>query len=399
MNLIKRIYCRAFQTVFKLAIPILPYRLPKILNSVDEIASLLVSKKVSSVLLITDNFLRTSKLTENLEKLLEQNNIKCAVYDKTQANPTIINVEEARGLYIQNGCQMIIAFGGGSPMDCAKAVGARIACPNRSINQLKGILKVWKKIPTLIAIPTTAGTGSEVTVASLITDSETKHKCTINSFPLIPHYAVLDPVITYSLPKHLTSTTGLDALTHAVEAYIGNSTTQQTRECALEATRMIFENISIAYNDGTNYEARKNMLNASHKAGIAFTKSYVGYVHAIAHTLGGQYNIAHGLANAVLLPVVLEEYGDKIYRKLYELALYVGICEKEDSYEVGAKKFIASIKELNRTLNIPTSFKDIVDEDIPLMARHADKEANPLYPVPMLWDIEKLEKIYHKVKE
>ena len=399
MNIIKKIYCRVFQTVFKLAIPILPYRTPEILNSISEIPSLLKEKQLKSVLLITDNFLRESKLTENLETLLAQNKIDCVVYDKTQANPTIINVEEARTLYLENGCQSIIAFGGGSPMDCAKAVGARIACPNRSIKQLKGILKVWKKIPTLIAIPTTAGTGSEVTVASLITDSENKHKCTINSFPLIPSYAVLDPTITFSLPKHLTATTGLDALAHAVEAYIGNSTTKETRQCALEATKIIFENLVVAYNDGANFDARKNMLEASHKAGIAFTKSYVGYVHAIAHTLGGHYNVAHGLANAILLPVVLDEYGKKIYKKLYELACYAGICNEEESFEVGAEKFISAIKNLNKELNIPTMFKEINVEDIPMMAKQAEKEANPLYPVPILWDVLKLEEIYHKVKE
>ena len=398
MNVFKKMYCRVFQTIFKLAIPILPYRSPKILNSITQIVELFCSKNIKSVLLITDGFLRANNMTASLENILKGNNIDCAVYDKTLANPTIINVEQARELYLEKNCEAIIAFGGGSPIDCAKAVGARIVYPNKTVKQLQGILKIWKKLPTFIAIPTTAGTGSEVTVASLITDSETKHKCTINSFPLIPHYAVLDPTITYSLPKHLTATTGIDALTHAVEAYIGNSTTKETRKCALDAVKIIFENILTAYYDGTNYEARKNMLEASHKAGIAFTKSYVGYIHAVAHTLGGQYNIAHGYANAVLLPTILEEYGEKVYKKLYELAIFANICDKNDSQIIGAKKFISKIKELNSQLNIPETFKELRAEDITIMAKHADKEANPLYPVPTLWDKKKLEKIYHKVK-
>ena len=181
---------------------------------------------VKSVLHVTDPFLRKSRITEPLERLLQENKIHCAVYDKTCANPTVHNVEDAKKLYQKENCEWLIAFGGGSSMDCAKAVGACIAYPKKSINQLKGLLRVWRKIPPLIAIPTTAGTGSEVTVTAVITDSEKKHKYTMNNFTLIPSYAVLDPQVTFSLPPHLTATTGMDALTHAVEAYIGGSTSK-----------------------------------------------------------------------------------------------------------------------------------------------------------------------------
>ena len=177
-----------------------------------------------------------------------------------------------------------------SSIDCAKAVGARVAKPHQSLEKMKGILKVHKKLPLLIAIPTTAGTGSETTLAAVITDAESRHKYPINDFPLIPRVAVLDPKVTASLPPFLTATTGMDALTHAVEAYIGNSTTAGTRADALFAVKMIFENIDRAYTDGSDLEARKNMLLAAFSAGCAFSKSYVGYVHAVAHSLGGEYN-------------------------------------------------------------------------------------------------------------
>lgn len=399
INPIRKAYCRIFQGAFKIALPLLPYREPKILSSIEKIPALLKSKSMERVLLVTDSMLRVNKVTMPLESELKNRGIECFIYDKVQPNPTVNNVENALRIYKKNSCECIIAFGGGSPIDCAKAVGARVAYPNKSLGQLKGILRILKKIPLLIAIPTTAGTGSEVTLTSVITDSEKKHKYTMNSFPLIPRYAVLDPRVTYSLPKHLTSTTGLDALTHAVEAYIGNTTTRQTRKWAVEAVSLVLNNLETAYNEPTNEKARTNMLRASYLAGAAFSQSYVGYVHAVAHSLGGQYNIPHGLANSVLLPVVLEDYGDTVYKKLHRLSVEVGIAKETDDKIETAEKFIDIIKQMNKRMNIPTSFPEIHKEDIPVMAKHADKEANPLYPVPKLMNAKELEKFYYKVAD
>ena len=284
-------------------------------------------------------------------------------------------------------------------MDCTKAVGARIAYPKKPLSKLKGVLRVLRRIPTLIAIPTTAGTGSEVTLASVITDSEKKHKYTMNDFTLIPRYAVLDPTVTFSLPPHLTATTGMDALTHAVEAYIGRSTSKETRRKALEATALIFANIEKAYSNGRDYEARANMLKAAYLAGVSFSKSYVGYVHAVAHSLGGQYNLPHGLANSVLMPIVLESYGKKAYNKLHKLGIVAGVASEQDTHEVGAKKFIEAIKALNKRMNIPENLTGIKKEDIAVMAKHADKEANPLYPVPKLMNAKELERFYYQVAD
>ena len=399
MNLLKKVYCRTFQFAFKMAIPVLPYRDPKEMASVDEVPVLLRKLGRGSVLLVTDKPLREAGVTARLEKVLDEAGIKCAVFDGTEQNPTIKNVEAARKVYIRNNCKALIGFGGGSSIDCAKAVGARLAYPKRSIDQMKGILKIWRRIPPLIAIPTTAGTGSEVTVASIITDSDKKHKYALNSFPLIQHYNVLDPKVTYTLPPSLTATTGMDALTHAVEAYIGGSTTAKTRKLAKEAVKLIFENIETAYKDGKNYEARDKMLHASNRAGLAFSISYVGYVHAVAHSLGGQYGIPHGLANAVLLPIVLEDYGECVYKKLSELAFVAGIGEEGGSEEQNAKRFIAAIREKNNNMRIPEKLKGIRKEDIPVMAGHADREGNPLYPVPKLMDAKELERFYYKVAD
>lgn len=399
MNKIKKLYCRSFQNIFKLALPFLPYRKPEIIGSVKKLPEIIKKRKCDNVLIITDAGIMKLGLTGRLEKALSDNGITYSIYDKTVANPTTVNVSEALDIYVSNNCNAIIGFGGGSSMDCAKAVGARIAKPKQSLEKMKGILKVHKKLPLLIAIPTTAGTGSETTLAAVITDAETRHKYAINDFPLIPRYAVLDPKVTLSLPPFITATTGMDALTHAVEAYIGNSTTHGTRKDALLAVKLIFENLDTAYNDGGNIEARRNMLKASFYAGCAFTKSYVGYVHAVAHSLGGEYNVPHGLANAILLPFVLETYGDTIHKKLYKLAVEAGIAEKGTPYNEAAEKFIDAIKDMKKRFEIGDTVKEIREEDIKKLSKYADKEANPLYPVPVLMNAKELEQFYYMLME
>lgn len=397
MNILKKAYCRAFQTIFKLAIPVLPYKTPKQIDAINKVADVLFDKKINNVLIVTDKTLKDLGLLTSLENALTSKEIQYVIYSDTVPNPTVKNVEAAKDLYIKNNCKALIGFGGGSSIDCAKAVGARIAKPKQSIPKMKGILKIHKRIPLLIAIPTTAGTGSETTLATVITDETTRHKFPINDFPLIPSYAVLDAEVTRNLPPHITSTTGMDALTHAVEAYIGNSTTKETRANAIKAIQLIFTNIEKAYNNGNDMTARKNMLYASFLAGSAFSKSYVGYCHAVAHSLGGKYNTPHGLANAVLLPYVLDEYGKSAYKKLKELAVATKLAKKDTNTEKAAKRFIEKIRTLNKSLDIPETLQGIQKNDIEELARHAEKEANPLYPVPKLMTAKELEKFYRLV--
>ncbi len=397
MNIFRKVYCRMLMGVFYAIKPFLPYRIPKAIESIHDIPKLLKENEKTSVLLVTDKGIRSLGITSALESQFKETGIACIVYDNTNVNPTVANVEEALAIYKVNHCQAIVAFGGGSAMDCAKTIGARLAKPKKTVNQMGGLLRVRGKTPLLIAIPTTAGTGSEATPATVITDRETGHKYTINDFCLAPKYAVLDPKVTFSLPPHLTATTGIDALTHALEAFIGRSTTKATRAKSLEAIKLIIDNILIAYEDGENYDARANMLKASYLAGIVMSMSYVGYVHAIAHTLGGTYNIPHGLSTSVVLPIVLEGYGKSVHKKLYKLAVYCGIAQKEDTYAEGTHKFIVRLKELYEKMDIPSTLNGIQKEDIPQMAKYADREANPLYPVPKLWNAKELEPFYEKI--
>lgn len=395
MNIFAKMYCRTYQTIFKWMIPLMPYREPEILNSVLDVKNILQANNLNKALLVTDQGIKKLGLTNSLEQDLKNNNIEVFVYDQTVPNPTIQNIEDGLKIYLDNNCDCIISFGGGSVMDCAKVIGARVSNPKKTVRKMKGLLKVGKKLPMLIAIPTTAGTGSETTVAAVISDPENKSKYAINDFNLIPNYAVLDPTLTINLPPMLTATTGMDALTHAIEAYIGNSTNKRTRHLALEACRLIFENLEKVYTDGKNERARSHMLKASYMAGIAFTISYVGYVHAIAHSLGGYYGTPHGLANAVILPYMLNEYGKTIYQKLKEIAVYCNIARPYDSAQTASSKLINKILEMNEFMQIPKRFDFIKEEDIPTLAKHASAEGNPLYPVPKLMNAKELEKIYY----
>jgi len=339
----------------KIATYFLPWRQPKLLKGKDactKIPQILKEKGISSVLIVVDAGITKNNLQQRLIDSLKSEKIKFCYYDKTVANPTIDNIEEALTLYKKHNCKGIIAMGGGSPMDCAKGVGARVANPKKTITQMRGLLKVGKSLPLLIAIPTTAGTGSETTLASVITDSITHEKYSLNDFHLIPQYAVLDPSLTLSLPTNLTYATGMDALTHAIEAYIGNGNTTKTKENALNAIKLIFENLQKAVDDGQNLKARENMQMASFEAGLAFTRAYVGNVHAVAHTLGGEYGVPHGLANAIILPIVLRYYGKSIYVKISKICnylnLFINLLPEEQT-----EKFIQKIEVMNKQNNVP----------------------------------------------
>lgn len=393
-------YCRAYQGIMRAAVNVLDWTEPKLIKgagAVKELPKTVKQLGYKNVLVVTDKGLMGLHLLDSLFEELKNNEIAYVVYDGVQPNPTIDNIEEARALYLGNGCEAIIAFGGGSPMDCAKACGARIARPDKQIPQLRGQLKVLKKIPMLFAVPTTAGTGSETTIAAVVSNPKTHEKNAINDPRLRPKYAVLDPELTVGLPPHITSTTGMDALTHAVEAYIGQSNTPDTEEKAKMATKMIFENLEVAYKDGKNIEARENMLLASYYAGVAFTRAYVGYVHAIAHNLGGMYGIPHGLANAVILPYVLDYFGESAHKRLAELAEVAGLDCAGKSDKEKAELFIAEIRRMNKDMNIPDKFDQIKEADISTIADRALKEGNPLYPVPKIMDKEDCVKIIRQL--
>ena len=385
---LKKAFFRTYQSVFKIAMFAFDWSEPETLEgpgAIRKLPEFIKSKGVNKVLVVTDKGLMGIHLLDSLFEEMTKAGVEYVVYDGTEPNPSIENIEDARQLYVDNACEGLIAFGGGSPMDCAKAAGARVSNPRIPVRKMRGVLKLVHKLPPLFAVPTTAGTGSEVTLAAVVSDRKTHEKNAINDPRLRPKYAVLDPELTTGLPPHITSTTGMDALTHAVEAYIGRSNVKSTEMYAEKATKMIFESLETAYNDGKNVEARETMLKASYYAGMAFTRAYVGYVHAIAHNLGGFYGIPHGLANAVILPYVLEYYGETAHSRLAKLAVIEGV-KTDGTDKEKAEAFIEAIKTMNKNMNIQDKFDCIKEEDIPTIVKRALKEGNPLYPVPKIMD-------------
>jgi alcohol dehydrogenase class IV len=340
--------------------------------------------RIDSVLVVTDRVLMELGLPEALLESLVANNIAYAVFDDVQPNPTIQIIENGLKKYLANDCQGIIALGGGSPMDCAKVIGARVSNPKKSVLKMRGNFKVRKQPPLLIAIPTTAGTGSETTVAAVISDPATHEKFAVADMKLMPTYAILDPILMLGLPPHITSTTGMDALTHVVESYIGPYSTPYTEEQCEKAVKLIFDNLESVYRDGSDIEKRNAMAMASFQAGCAFTRAMVGYVHAIAHNLGGLYGVPHGLANAVILPHVLDFSRKDAEAKLAGLAVAAGIGKAGEPEEELSIRFIDRIKTMNRNMAIPETIKELKEADIPLIAKRALKEAHPDYPVPTI---------------
>ena len=389
----KKIIYRIEQKVLKFFMRFMDWSEPKIFDSVLELPSFIKGLGIKTVLIVTDKGIMSLGLVNPLIDKLKEEDIKYVIFDEVTPNPTIPCIEECYSKYSKNKCEGIIAFGGGSPMDCAKACGARVVKPKTSIRKMRGYLKVGKKLPPLFAVPTTAGTGSETTLAAVVTDPETHEKNAIADPHLRPKYAVLDPSLTIGLPPHITSTTGMDALTHAVEAYIGKSNVKSTIRYAEKATVLIHDNLEKAYSNGKDLEARKNMLLASFYAGQAFTRAFVGYVHAIAHNLGGMYGTPHGLANAVILPYVLKWYGKSAHKKLARLADLIGITKAEMTNEEKANAFISEIERMNKSMNIPDKFDFIKEEDIPTLVSRALKEGNPGYPVPKIMNKKDCEQV------
>ena len=395
-----KMYCRIYQAVFKIGMNLIPWGMPETLEgpgSVKKLPELIKEKGYSKVLVVTDKVLMDLGLPKGMLEAMDEGGIEYVIYDGVQPNPTDRNVNEGLKLFKENGCQAMVAFGGGSPMDCCKGIGAMAVKKGKTVEQLQGLFKVLHRIPTIFAVPTTAGTGSETTVAAVITNEKTHHKASMNDTSLMPKYAVLDPELTVGLPPKVTSTTGMDALCHAVEAYTNNTyNSKLEKKLSEDAVKLIYDNLYEAYTDGSNIKARQNMQKAAFYAGRAFTRGCVGYVHAIGHTLGGLYGTPHGLAMSVILPHVMRQFGSAAHERLARLAEVCGMTGANDAEK--AEKFISWIEEMKAKMDIPAGLDVIKDEDVPQIIEWAMKEANPLYPVPVVWDKAGFEKCINTIR-
>lgn len=397
----KAFFCRIFQFFMKIGYYFIPLRTPELLEGdgcVKQLAKPLMRAGAKHPMVVTDAGLTGLGLPDSMITALREAGLTVTVFDGAQPNPTDKEVEEGLQLYRQNGCDSLIAFGGGSPMDCAKAIGARAVRPGKNVARLQGLFRVLRRLPPFIAVPTTAGTGSETTLAAVITDSASHRKASINDPSLVPHMAVLDPELTLGLPPSVTAATGMDALCHAVEAYTNHTyCTALENRLAKDAVRLIHQYLLRAYHDGSDREARQQMQKAAFYAGRAFTRGCVGNVHAAGHTLSALYGVAHGQAMAVLLPFVLRMYGRRVHQRLAELAQVCGFAG--DTPADQARAFIGWIEQMNGEMGLPSGFAMIRDEDLPRMAAWAQQEANPIYPVPQVWGDAEFTALFRSVRK
>ena len=389
MIIIKRI----IQKLMYLMMFFIKFREPIILSNLDELKDTIDNKyHIKNILILSGKRVKETDYYKNLVNKLNNYSISC--YDEIPSDPDLQSIEKAVQYSIDNKIELIIAIGGGSTMDACKIIASRIT-NNISIPKMRGMLKIKKQPLDFILIPTTAGTGSECTVASVVSDLDNNQKYAISDPKLIPYYTVLDPLSQITLPKFFIATTGMDALTHAVEAYIGKATTKKTRKDSIDAIKLIFDNLYLSYTT-PDLEAKKNMQIASYKAGLAFTRSYVGYVHAISHSIAANFHLSHGYLNAVILPYVLNEYNNKIDKKIYKLMLALNYIDKDTSKRDATIKFISMIKELNQKLDIDESLNlDLNDEVVNKMIIHCKKEVGYLYPVVCYFNDKTLKKLYN----
>lgn len=386
---------RIYMLGLKVAAKVLPISKPTLFIGKDALKQLCQSVSImgiDKVLIVTDQGIVKLGFAKKLAFEFERVGVHSAIYSDVLPDPTYDQVDAGLAIYREQQCQGVVAIGGGSPIDCAKVIAA-CATNNKPVRRLVGLLKVWKSPAPTFVIPTTSGTGSEVTVAAVVSDPKSHQKTPVMDPKLVPIAAALDPSLMLALPASITAQTGMDALTHAIEAYISCNATAETDRYALAAITLIDENLEKAVKFGQNATARQNMALASYYAGLAFTKASLGYVHAIAHTLGAKYGTPHGLANAVVLPHVLEFSKCAAEANMAKLSTALNLTNQYTPDREKAQALIEYVKTLQKKLDLPSHFDHIRHEHVNELARQSLHEARWNYPVPRYMDLEQCEKL------
>lgn len=357
------------------------------IDSIEKLGSSLKDKNIRKCLLVTDEFMDKSEVGQRVKEILEGSNIDTSVYNKVKPNPTMEEVYEGVSNFLKGECDAIVSLGGGSPHDCAKGIKYSI---------LKGKINNITQIP-FAAINTTAGTASEITRFAVITDSQKHAKITIVDDDLIPDIAIDDPVLMLKMPKSLTAATGMDALTHALEAYVAKGRNYITDSSALEAVRLIDKYLLRAYNDGSDIEARDGMVYAQYMAGMAFSNSGLGIIHAMAHQLGGLYNLPHGVCNAVLLPYGIGYNLNNGCLEYGNIAKAIDICEASIPSKLAGDRLIEYIHRLNSSIGIPRNLSSfgVKYEDISELANMTMADLS-LKKNPVEANVEDVKRIFEK---
>lgn len=396
---IKVQYYKGLAKALKVAAAVIPMPKPTLFSGADsslQLCEAIAQLGIKKLMIVSDEILVGIGLLNAMTDKLDSLGVEYIIYDKILPDPTYDQVENGLSLLEDNHCEAILAVGGGSPIDASKAIAAR-ATNKKSLTKMAGLFKLRKAPLPFFAVPTTAGTGSEVTIVSVVSDPETHQKTPIIDPKLVPMMAALDGKLMLGLPPAVTAATGMDALTHAIESYLSQNATAETEAYGLAATRLIMANLETAVTDGQNFEARQNMAMASYYAGLAFTKASVGYVHAIAHNFGALYHTPHGLANAIVLPHILDYSKDSVIERLATLAEASGLKTGRESQKTLANKFIQKIRSMMEAFEIPDTLDALQSEDIPKIAELALEEAHMNYPVPKYMDHKTCEQLLSKM--
>ena len=383
---------------------VIPIRRPMLFvgeSSCDELCDMLINEGSTNVFIVTDAVLNKLGIPAKVTDYLDSKNIRYKVYDGITPDPTFKVVEEGLRISIDAKCDSIIAIGGGSVIDAAKMI-AMSQGNNCKPQQLIGILKARKPSVPLYCVPTTAGTGSEATLGAVVSDDQTHQKALSIDPRMVPLAAAIDPVIMKGMPAHITADTGIDVLTHALEAWMSANASVETDYYAASAVKSVMQNLPVVYKDGGNLKAREAMGIAAHYGGIAFNKAGLGYVHAIAHQLGAYYSIPHGRANAIVLPYVLDVNRQASKKRLADLARKTGMLKdgqagKSDA--VIADHLIAQVRELIATLNIDPTVKGMKTTDFDSIAKAAAKEVSDTYAVPTYLSASEIKSILTKIQQ
>lgn len=391
----KKFFIRLYQKILFVVRLFIKIDEPLIIREYEELMHYIKISEYQNILLLSGK--RVCQ-TEFYQKLSQDLGLLFNVYRYTEipSDPSIEAIEDAKEFAVKHHIDVIIAIGGGSTMDAGKVLAARLANPKQSIAKMKGLLKIKKRILPLIVIPTTAGTGSECTVAAVVSDLANKKKYAINDPKLIPHYALLLPTVLKTLPQNLIAYCGMDTLSHLLEAYVGQANTGITNSYCIKGVHLTFNALPKLYENQALEEAAKDMQKASYLGGLVINQGYVGYAHAIAHAFAAYYHLQHGYLNAIILPLVLEAYGTKINRKVKNL-LKEGFemdVETNDACQI----LIDKIRCLNQLLNITNHIDMINENDYPALIKHINQEVIPLYPVPKFLTNQDLINIFNKIK-
>jgi len=395
MFFVKVNFYKMLMAGLKLTVKFIPQPQPLIFsgkNSSLELAQLMINHDFKRVLIVTDKILNQLGIADDISQLFKTHNVDVVFYDQVTPDPSEVVVENGVKAAKDHHCDVVLGLGGGSSLDAAKMI-AVLAKSTKSVKNVAGLLKIKQNGLPLFLLPTTSGTGSEVTMAAVITDSIKNTKSLIISPKIMPLATALDAVLMKGMPAKITADTGFDALTHAIEAYLSTHASEQTNRYALIAIKLIFKQLPVAYKQGDNLDARQSLSLASCYAGLAFTKAGLGYVHAISHQIGAKYHLPHGMTNAAVLPLVLTFTVSASQQRLANLAKEIGLETDNLTTNEMAELFISAVKTLQKEVAIESTLPTIVTEDVRSLAKAALKEAHYLYPVPKYLNLSACEKL------